>query len=237
MIPANYSNDTQADIYLIGASIDPFAADYADSRIPAHAVSYGVWKRAFDFTFSFFMLCLLSPIMLLIALAVKLTSPGPVFFRQVRVGRRGKHFRLIKFRSMCVNAEALRKEIEHLNEADGPVFKIKRDPRITPVGAFLRKYSLDELPQFINVLVGQMSVVGPRPPLPLEVEQYGERELRRLSVKPGLTCLWQICGRNDVNFDQWMEMDIQYLNTMSFQEDLRIVLKTIPAVLTGRGAQ
>ncbi len=157
MIPANYSNDTQVDIYLTGASIDPFASDYADSRIPSHAITYRVWKRAFDFTFSLMMICFLSPLMLLIALAVKLTSSGPVFFRQVRVGTRGRHFRLIKFRSMCVNAEALRKEIEHLNEADGPVFKIKRDPRITPVGAFIRKYSLDELPQFFNVLMGQMS--------------------------------------------------------------------------------
>ena len=137
---------------------------------------------------------------------------------------------------MCVDAEYRKKQLMHLNEANGPVFKIKRDPRITPVGAFIRKFSIDELPQLINVLRGEMSVVGPRPPIPMEVEQYTPHQRGRLAVKPGLTCLWQVSGRSNVSFERWVELDLDYIKTMSFRNDLVIVLKTIPAVLMGSGA-
>lgn len=175
--------------------------------------------------------------MLLAALLVKLTSPGPVFFKQIRVGRGGKQFWCYKFRSMCVDAEAKKAALMHLNEASGPVFKIKRDPRLTPVGGILRKLSIDELPQLWNILRGDMSVVGPRPPLPAEVAQYGVRELGRLAVHPGLTCLWQINGRSNIPFERWMELDLIYIDTMSLRNDIKIVCRTVPTVLFGLGAR
>jgi lipopolysaccharide/colanic/teichoic acid biosynthesis glycosyltransferase len=159
-----------------------------------------------------------------------------VFFSQVRVGLRGKKFFMYKFRSMCVDAEKKRKELLHLNEMSGPVFKLKHDPRVTRVGRFIRRTSLDELPQLWNVLKGDMSLVGPRPNLPHEVDQYDYAHRRRLSVKPGLTCLWQISGRNNIDFDRWMDLDIAYIENWSYLNDLKIIVKTIPAVFKKTGA-
>lgn len=195
------------------------------------------FKRAFDLVVSGLLLVVLSPLFLFITITIKLTSKGPVFFKQTRVGLNGRRFTLYKFRSMVQDAEAQKQELLHLNEMDGPVFKIKGDPRLTPIGRFLRKTSLDELPQLINVLNGDMSIVGPRPPLPEEVAQYKRWQRRRLSMKPGLTCLWQIHGRSQiVDFNQWMELDLQYIDNWSLQLDFEIFLKTIPVVLLGKGA-
>ncbi|MCL6445063.1 MAG: sugar transferase [Alicyclobacillus sp.] len=193
-------------------------------------------KRLTDFTVSTLVLILLSPVFLLIAIAIKLDDHGPVFFSQTRCGLRGRHFNMLKFRSMCVDAEARRQQLLHLNEMSGPVFKLRNDPRVTRVGRFLRKTSLDELPQFINVWLGHMSLVGPRPPLPSEVNQYDPVHRRRLSVKPGITCLWQISGRNNIDFDQWMQLDLEYIDTWSYWKDIEILAKTIPAIVRGRGA-
>jgi len=204
--------------------------------IPIKTVPYASAKRAADFVLALLGLTVLSPLFLLIAILIKLTSRGPVIFRQTRVGLGGRRFTCYKFRSMCPDAEARKGELMHLNEVSGPVFKIRDDPRVTPLGRILRKTSLDELPQLVNVLRGEMSIVGPRPPVPAEVECYGPRELKRLSVRPGLTCLWQISGRSNIQFDHWMEMDLAYIDTMSFWTDLKIILRTVPAVLSTRGA-
>ena len=206
-------------------------------EVPCREVPYATAKRLLDLVFACSLLGLAAPIMLLAALLVKLTSPGPVFFKQIRVGRGGKQFWCYKFRSMCVDAEAKKAALMHLNEASGPVFKIKRDPRLTPVGGILRKLSIDELPQLWNILRGDMSVVGPRPPLPAEVAQYGVRELGRLAVHPGLTCLWQINGRSNIPFERWMELDLIYIDTMSLRNDIKIVCRTVPTVLFGLGAR
>jgi exopolysaccharide biosynthesis polyprenyl glycosylphosphotransferase len=193
-------------------------------------------KRLFDIIASTGALLLLSPLLLGVALAIKLTSRGPIFFKQQRVGLHGKTFDMLKFRSMVVNAEELRAKLEALNEQTGPVFKIKNDPRITRIGRFIRKYSIDELPQLLNVLRGEMSVVGPRPPLPKEVEKYAAWQRRRLSVRPGLTCIWQVSGRNQISFEEWMYLDMQYIDNWTLLTDLRLLLKTVPVVLTGNGA-
>lgn len=193
-------------------------------------------KKLLDLFGAALLLLVTFPLLLLIALAVKITSPGPIFFIQERVGMNKRTFHLYKFRSMFVDAEIRRKELVHLNEMDGPVFKIKNDPRVTPLGRFLRKSSLDEFPQLLNVIRGQMSLVGPRPPLPKEVDQYEWLFRKRLSIKPGITCLWQISGRNEVSFKQWMEMDRFYVENWSLWLDLKILMKTIPAVLLQRGS-
>lgn len=193
-------------------------------------------KRAVDLLASSAALIVLSPVMVLVALAIKLTSPGPVFFAQDRVGMNQRRFRLYKFRSMVVDAEERRKELAHLNELDGPAFKMGRDPRVTLVGRILRKTSIDEIPQLINVLRGEMSLVGPRPPLPDEVSNYQWMFRRRLSVKPGITCVWQVSGRSNTTFEEWMRMDKQYVENWSLWLDLKILLKTVPAVLFCRGA-
>ena len=193
-------------------------------------------KRAIDISLSASLLLLLSPLLALIALLIKLDSPGPVLFAQTRIGKHNQPFRLIKFRSMVANAEQLKSSLNHLNEQDGPVFKIRQDPRITRLGHWLRKSSLDELPQLWNVLRSEMSLVGPRPPLADEVNRYLWHHRKRLSVKPGLTCIWQISGRSNIPFDQWMDMDHSYIKNWSLQLDLKILLLTIPAVLLGRGA-
>lgn len=153
------------------------------------------------------------------------------------MGLRGRRFNLYKFRTMVKDAEKKLEEIKHLNEVDGPVFKIEKDPRLTPIGGFLRKSSIDELPQLFNVLKGEMSIVGPRPPIPSEVNEYERWQRRRLSMRPGLTCLWQISGRSELDFDTWMRLDLQYIDNWSLTLDLIIILKTIPAVLSGRGAK
>ncbi len=194
-------------------------------------------KRALDFTCAVVALVVLAPILLLIGLAIRLTSPGPALYRQVRCGLYGRRFQLIKFRTMIDGAEDKLWEIKHLNEMDGPVFKMRNDPRVTPLGKFLRKSSLDELPQLWNVIKGEMSIVGPRAPVPEEVRYYKVKQRRRLSVKPGMTCLWQVSGRNDIDFHRWMEMDLQYIDRWSLWLDVRIMLRTIPAVFTGRGAR
>ena len=193
-------------------------------------------KRVLDVVLSSVMLLALSPVFLVIAVCIKANGSGPVFFTQERVGLNKRKFRMIKFRSMCDDAEEMRDSVSHLNEADGPVFKIQNDPRVTHVGKFLRRSSLDELPQLWNVLRGEMSLVGPRPPLPEEVDRYDWMFRKRLSVKPGMTCIWQISGRSDVSFARWMRMDQDYVENWSLWLDLRILMKTIPAVLTSRGA-
>ena len=174
---------------------------------------------------------------LLIAVGIKLTSPGPILFRQGRSGLNGRPFTMLKFRSMVTNAEQRKAELAALNEMEGPVFKVTNDPRVTRIGRFLRRWSIDEWPQMVNVLRGDMSLVGPRP-LPvdevLRFDDFADR--RRLSVKPGLTCLWQVNGRNDVPFDDWMTLDLQYIDRWSLLLDLRILLRTVPAVLRGQGA-
>ncbi len=196
-------------------------------------------KRAFDVLVAGSLLLLLSPVFALIALLIKILSPGgPVFFVQTRVGYNRRHFDMVKFRSMVPDAERLQQELEALNEAHGPVFKIKHDPRVTSIGRILRKTSLDELPQLFNVLRGDMSLVGPRP-LPLrDVERFEENSLkRRFSVKPGITCLWQVSGRSaTVSFEAWIEQDLAYIDHWSFTLDLKILAKTIPAVIRGTGA-
>jgi exopolysaccharide biosynthesis polyprenyl glycosylphosphotransferase len=196
-----------------------------------------VAKRAFDLLVSLLALVLGAPVFAAIALAIKLESPGPVFFRQRRIGLNGREFWMWKFRSMCHDAEARRAGLEHHNEMDGPVFKMSQDPRVTRVGRLLRRTSLDEFPQFWNVLRGRMSLVGPRPPLPEEVRHYKRWQRRRLSVRPGLTCLWQVRGRNDLDFAEWMALDLHYIDTWSLWGDVKIVLMTIPAILLRRGAR
>jgi exopolysaccharide biosynthesis polyprenyl glycosylphosphotransferase len=193
-------------------------------------------KRVFDIAVSGAALWVLMPLLLGVAALVKLTSRGPVLFRQKRVGLHGKPFSMLKFRTMVENAEALKASLATQNEMDGPVFKMKRDPRITPIGRFLRKFSIDELPQLLNVLRGDMSVVGPRPPVPSEVAKYEGWQRRRLSVRPGLTCVWQVSGRNEISFEQWMYMDLQYIDHWSFSSDLALIFRTVPVVLLGRGA-
>lgn len=194
-----------------------------------------VLKRAVDIFFSFTLILVSSPVFLLALIGNKIFSKGPVFFTQERCGLNGRRFNLLKFRTMVVGAESVKDKFSHLNEMSGPVFKIKNDPRVTAFGRWLRKYSLDELPQLINVLRGDMSIVGPRPPLPAEVEKYDTWQRRRLSVKPGLTCFWQVNGRNNINFDEWMRLDLEYIDNWSFKQDIKIILKTIPAVLKGTG--
>lgn len=193
-------------------------------------------KRAIDIVVSGVALLLLSPLLVGVGALIRLTSRGPVFFRQVRVGQFGRTFHMLKFRSMVVNAEELRAKLLAQNEQSGPVFKMKTDPRITRVGRFIRKYSIDELPQLLNVLRGEMSLVGPRPPIPSEVEKYEAWQRRRLSVRPGLTCVWQVSGRNEISFEDWMYLDMQYIDHWCLKRDLELIVKTVPVVLTGRGA-
>lgn len=194
------------------------------------------FKRTLDIGVSMMMLAIAAPVILVVALAIRLTSPGSVFFKQRRVGLNGRTFTLYKFRTMIEDAQERLSEVEHLNEMTGPVFKAKDDPRVTPVGRVLRRFSLDELPQLWNVFKGDMSLVGPRPPIPEEVASYHRWHRRRLSMKPGLTCLWQISGRNHVDFERWMKLDLQYIDNWSPSLDFKILLRTIPAVLSGRGA-
>ncbi|MCX5762510.1 MAG: sugar transferase [Gemmatimonadetes bacterium] len=194
-------------------------------------------KRAVDVLGSALGLVFLAPVFALVALAIRLDSRGPVFFWQTRVGERGRPFMILKFRSMRVDAEQLKASLLAQNEhATGPVFKMTHDPRITRVGRFIRKLSIDELPQLWNVLRGEMSLVGPRPPIPAEVAVYDAWQRRRLSVPPGITCLWQVSGRNGIGFEQWMRLDMQYIDQWSLLKDFQLLGRTIPAVLGGRGA-
>jgi exopolysaccharide biosynthesis polyprenyl glycosylphosphotransferase len=193
-------------------------------------------KRILDITCSLFALIVLALPMLAIALLVRMTSPGAALFKQKRLGLNGRPFTFYKFRSMVENAEQLREQVEHLNEKDGPVFKISRDPRLTRIGGLLRRYSIDEWPQFWNVLKGDMSFVGPRPAVATEVEQYESWQRRRLRMRPGLTCLWALHGRDQLEFETWMRLDLEYIDNWSLSLDLKILLHSIPAVLVGRGA-
>jgi exopolysaccharide biosynthesis polyprenyl glycosylphosphotransferase len=193
-------------------------------------------KRIIDIVASSLALAMLLPLLTLTAVAIKLTSRGPVLFRQQRVGRHGRAFDMLKFRSMVQNAEALKAKLAAQNEQAGPVFKMRVDPRVTRIGRVIRKYSIDELPQLINVLRGDMSIVGPRPPLATEVAKYEAWQRRRLSVRPGLTCVWQVSGRNQIGFEEWMLLDMRYIDHWSLAQDFQLILKTLPVVFTGRGA-
>jgi lipopolysaccharide/colanic/teichoic acid biosynthesis glycosyltransferase len=193
-------------------------------------------KRALDLVVGSLLLLAALPVIAAAAILVKLDSPGPVFHRAVRVGRGGRKFTFLKLRSMQRNAEELRALLLHRNEAQGPAFKLTNDPRVTRVGRILRKTSLDELPQLLHVVQGHMSLVGPRPPFPEEVERYEPWMLRRLAVRPGLTCLWQISGRSDLSFDEWMRLDLEYVDRLSFGLDMKILVLTPAAVISGRGA-
>ena len=193
-------------------------------------------KRVADFVMALVLLVVLSPLFLILALIIKLTSRGPVFFRQTRCGLGGRKFTVYKFRSMQADADLHRDELAALNELDGPAFKMSNDPRCTGVGRFMRKFSLDEFPQLVNILKGDMSFVGPRPPLPEEVERYERWQRRRLRMLPGLTCLWALEGRNRVSFRRWMQLDLEYIDHWSPSLDFKIILKTIPIVVLGRGA-
>jgi len=195
-----------------------------------------LFKEIFDRVIAFFLLIILSPLFLVIVLGIKFSSPGPILFRQQRCGLNGRKFTLYKFRSMVENAEKMQEQIKDLNETAGPVFKIRSDPRLTTFGRILRRSTLDELPQLINVLKGEMSLVGPRPPILSEVEKYDIWQRRRLSVKPGMTCLWQVRGRSELSFEKWMELDLAYIDNWSLWLDFKILWKTFPAVLSGRGA-
>ncbi len=193
-------------------------------------------KRGFDILVAGMTLLLIWPLLLAIAIAIKITSPGPVIFKQERVGKWGEKFMCYKFRSMAVDAEARKAELMAMNEADAIVFKMRKDPRVTSVGRVIRKLSFDELPQLFNVLKGDMSLVGPRPPVPIEVEHYPYDYFRRLDATPGITGLQQVSGRSELEFKRWVELDLQYIQQQSLLKDIEILLKTIPAVITGRGA-
>ena len=193
------------------------------------------FKRLGDIIGSALLLVLLLPLLLLIALLIKLTAPGPVFYKQIRATLHGRTFPMFKFRTMVVGADKMLGELADKNESSGPTFKIKQDPRVTSIGRFLRRYSLDELPQLFNVLVGQMSLVGPRPPIPAEVEQYEPWQRRRLSMRSGCTCLWQVGGRNALSFEQWMALDLQYIDNWSIMLDIKILSKTLAAMVRGTG--
>jgi exopolysaccharide biosynthesis polyprenyl glycosylphosphotransferase len=231
-----------------------FAADFFDLKIARSSIDYFdnipiltlysvpadsvqlIFKRLIDIFFTLLILIIIAPLIPLIAIIIKIDDNGPIFFTQERVGLNKRLFKLLKFRTMVVNAEELKESFEKDNEVSGPVFKIKNDPRLTRTGKFLRRTSLDELPQFINVLKSEMSLVGPRPPIMSEVVQYEWKNRRRLSMKPGITCIWQISGRSDIPFDKWMELDLEYIDNWSILTDLKILIKTIPAVIRGSGA-
>jgi exopolysaccharide biosynthesis polyprenyl glycosylphosphotransferase len=193
-------------------------------------------KRILDIIVAGMALILTSPVFVLTAIAIRLNSPGPIFFRQTRVGKWGEPFACYKFRSMYIDAEQRLKDLQAQNEVDGPVFKMKHDPRITRVGRVIRKLSIDELPQLLNVLQGNMSLVGPRPALPREVAQYTYEQIGRLNAIPGITGLQQVSGRSDLDFQRWVELDLQYIAEQSLWKDIEILLKTIPAVLFAKGA-
>ena len=206
---------------------DAIAIDFSDVLVK-ESILYSVTKRLIDIVGSLCGIILLSPLFLIVAILIKLEDPkGKVFFAQERNGRYPKTFKMYKFRSMVHNAEELLKDLMDRNEQTGPVFKINDDPRITKVGKFIRKTSIDELPQLFNVLKGDMSLVGPRPAIPREVDQYNSYQMQRLAVKPGLTCIWQVSGRNNIGFDEWVEMDIEYIKTRNLWLDIKLIFKTV----------
>ncbi len=206
---------------------------FASREVPA---LWHAYKRLTDIVLGSLLLLICSPLIVLATLAIVIVSPGSPLYIQERVGLRGRIFRMYKLRTMVSGAHAMRDELHHLNEADGPIFKIRNDPRLHAFGALLRKLSIDEMPNFLNVLAGDMSIVGPRPPLQSEVAHYSEYAARRLSVKPGITCLWQISGRSNISFEEWMILDNHYIDSWTPMGDLAIVARTLPAVLRGVGA-
>jgi exopolysaccharide biosynthesis polyprenyl glycosylphosphotransferase len=212
------------------------AASIIELQIARESRAYLALKRATDFVVALFLLALFLPIIPVVAMLIRLDSRGPIFFKQKRIGRNGKVFNFYKFRSMVTGAETVIGALRPLSGVDGPIFKIKDDPRITHVGRFLRRSSLDELPQLINVLKGDMSIVGPRPNLPSEVSQYLPWQKRRLDVTPGITCFWQIAGRSHIGFQEWMRLDLEYVRKRSYVTDLKIMFKTVPAVIARKGA-
>lgn len=191
-----------------------------------NSIFYSIVKRIMDIVLSSLGLIVLSPLILIVGIAIKVESKGPIVFVQERVGVKGKRFKMYKFRSMVSDAEEMKKNLEKCNEMSGPMFKMKEDPRVTRIGRFIRKTSIDELPQFVNVIKGEMTIVGPRPSLPKEVEQFEPWMLERLEVKPGITCIWQVSGRNDVSFTEWMKMDIKYVHEKSIILDIKLIFKT-----------
>lgn len=197
---------------------------------------YKFCKRGIDVIVAGVGLILLSPIITIVACAIKLTSNGPIFFLQKRVGKNGELFNMYKFRSMVVNAEELKEKLKHKNEMSGPMFKMKDDPRVTKVGKFIRKTSLDELPQLWNVLKGDMSLVGPRPSLPKEVEQFDSWMFKRLTVRPGLTCYWQVSGRNNIDFEDWMKLDVKYVEERNLWIDIKLIFKTVGVLFGDKNA-
>ena len=206
---------------------DAIAIDFSEV-LAKESILYSVTKRLIDIVGSLCGIILLSPLFLIVAILIKLEDPkGKVFFAQERNGRYPKTFKMYKFRSMVHNAEELLKDLMDRNEQTGPVFKINDDPRITKVGKVIRKTSIDELPQLFNVLKGDMSLVGPRPPIPHEVDQYNSYQMQRLAVKPGLTCIWQVSGRNNIGFDEWVEMDLEYIKNRNLLLDIKLILKTV----------
>lgn len=227
---------------LFGDDLPPPQVGHLES-IPAlsfapvhHSSVQLVAKRWVDLLGASAALLLVSPILLAAAIAIRVNSPGSILFRQERCGLHGRRFQILKLRTMMEDAEARREEILHLNERRGPTFKIRDDPRITPVGRFLRRWSIDELPQLWNVIRGEMSLVGPRPPIPREVDEYQITDQRRLSMRPGLTCLWQISGRSEIDFRDQVKLDLEYIDGWSFSNDIKIIVRTVPAVILGRGA-
>lgn len=207
--------------------------------IPAQrniSLTYLFLKRTMDIVLSIIGLILCIPLFAVVAIAIKLDSPGPIIFKQQRIGKDGEKFVMYKFRTMVANAEEILDKLLDENEATGPVFKIREDPRVTKIGKWLRKTSIDELPQLWNVLKGDMSLVGPRPPLPREVAEYNEYQKQRLLVKPGITCYWQVNGRSNLSFDEWVELDIKYIREQSLWTDIKLLFKTVGAVLKKDGA-
>jgi exopolysaccharide biosynthesis polyprenyl glycosylphosphotransferase len=235
-VPVTLLSDIFGD-YLPPPKVTRFDTMAALSFSPVHHSKLKLRvKRTIDFVGSSALLLISAPVIAAGALAIKLTSPGPVFFRQNRCGLNGRRFEMLKLRTMVLDAEKQQTALLDLNEMDGPVFKIKEDPRITKAGAILRRWSIDELLQLWNVLRGDMSLVGPRPPIPLEVARYETFERRRLSMRPGITCLWQVNGRNQIGFDDWVKLDVEYIDTWSLTNDFKILLRTIPTVLLGTGS-
>lgn len=212
----------------------PLKRDYDKSAL--NKPVYDFFKRVFDVVASLMAIILLSPVLAIVAIAVKAHDGGPVLYVSERVGKGGKPFKFYKFRSMCVDADKYVDELQSENETGGPTFKITNDPRVTKIGRFIRKTSLDELPQFFNILKGDMSFVGPRPPIPREVEQYDEAAMKRLDIVGGLTCYWQVMGRSSIEFDGMVSLDLKYIEERSFLTDLKILFMTVPAVLKGDGA-
>lgn len=235
-VPITLLSDVFGDL-LPAPRVKRFGALPALSFAPVHhPAGWLAMKRALDVALAAALLLLAAPVLAACALAIKLSSPGPVFFHQTRCSLNGRLFRMPKLRTMVVDAEERKQELAAHNEMDGPVFKMRRDPRVTPVGRVLRRFSLDELPQLWSVLRGDMSLVGPRPALPSEVAAYRTTERRRLSMRPGITCLWQVSGRNRIGFDDWVRLDLEYIDTWSLARDFLILLRTVPAVLRGDGA-